>query len=79
MRKASTELLEQGIQAPSPAPDLIPAKPKNQPRNHIAIGTANGGTSLPQVNTFERPHMPFFVNLHSTVVIVVISYCECVS
>jgi hypothetical protein len=45
MRKASTELLEQGIQAPSPAPDLIPAKPKNQPRNHIAIGTANGGTS----------------------------------
>jgi hypothetical protein len=27
MRKASTELLEQGIQAPSPAPDLIPAEP----------------------------------------------------
>ena len=26
MRKASSELLEQGIQAPSPAPDLIPAK-----------------------------------------------------
>jgi len=26
MRKTSTELLEQGIQAPSPAPDLIPAE-----------------------------------------------------
>ena len=25
MRKASTALLEQGTQAPSPAPDLIPA------------------------------------------------------
>jgi hypothetical protein len=29
---------------PSPAPDLIPAEPKNQPKTHIAIGTANGGT-----------------------------------
>jgi hypothetical protein len=45
MRKASTRLPEQGAQTPSPAPDLIPAEPKNQPRNHIAIGTANGGTS----------------------------------
>jgi hypothetical protein len=26
MRKASTRTLEQGIQAPSPAPDLIPAE-----------------------------------------------------
>jgi hypothetical protein len=26
MRKASTVLLEQGTQAPSPAPDLIPAE-----------------------------------------------------
>ena len=26
MRKASTVLLEQGIQTPSPAPDLIPAE-----------------------------------------------------
>jgi hypothetical protein len=26
MRKASTELLEQGTQTPSPAPDLIPAE-----------------------------------------------------
>src|SRR5437879_9529219 len=45
MRKASTRLPEQGTQTPSPAPDLIPAEPKNPPRAHIAIGTANGGTS----------------------------------
>jgi len=46
MRKASTRLPEQGTQTPSPAPDLIPAEPKNQPRTYIAIGTANGGTSV---------------------------------
>ena len=46
MSKASTELLEQGTQTPSPAPDLIPAETKKQPRTHIRIGTANGGTSL---------------------------------
>jgi len=46
MRKASTRLPEQGTQTPSPAPDLIPAKTKNQSRTHIAIGTANGGTSM---------------------------------
>jgi transposase InsO family protein len=45
MRKASTRLPEQGTQTPSPAPDLIPAETKKQPRTHIAIGTANGGTS----------------------------------
>jgi len=45
MRKASTRLPEQGTQTPSPAPDLIPAETKNQPRTHIGIGTANGGTS----------------------------------
>ena len=45
MRKASTWLPEQGTQTPSPAPDLIPAEPKNQPSTHIAIGTANGDTS----------------------------------
>jgi len=45
MRKASTSLLEQGTQTPSPAPDLIPAQTKNQPRTHTGIGTANGGTS----------------------------------
>jgi hypothetical protein len=46
MRKASTRLPEQGTQTPSPAPDLIPAEPNNQPRTHIPIGTANGGTSI---------------------------------
>src|SRR5260370_30418898 len=30
MRKASTALLEQGTQTPSPAPDLIPAETKNR-------------------------------------------------
>src|SRR5271166_1525084 len=30
MRKASTALLEQGTQAPSPAPDLIPAENERQ-------------------------------------------------
>jgi len=45
MRKASTRLPEQGTQTPSPAPDLIPAETKNQPRTYITIGAANGGTS----------------------------------
>jgi DNA-binding NarL/FixJ family response regulator len=45
MRKARTRLPEQGTQTPSPAPDLIPAETRNQPRTHMAIGTANGGTS----------------------------------
>ena len=48
MRKASTRLPEQGTQTLSPAPDLIPAKTKNQPRTHMAVGTANGGTSEAQ-------------------------------
>ena len=30
MRKASTALLEQGTQTPSPAPDLIPVETKNR-------------------------------------------------
>jgi integrase len=47
MRKASTRLPEQGTQAPSPAPDLIPAETENQPRTYTGIGTANGGTSEP--------------------------------
>ena len=49
MRKASTALLKQGTQTPSPAPDLIPAETKIQPRAYIRIGTVNGGTS-------ERTH-----------------------
>lgn len=35
-----------GEEAPSPAPDLIPAKTENQPRTYTAIGTVNGGTSV---------------------------------
>jgi hypothetical protein len=46
MRNASTVLLEQETQTPSPAPDLIPAETENQPRTHIGIGIANGGTSV---------------------------------
>jgi hypothetical protein len=61
MRKASTKLLEQGIQTPSPAPDLIPAETKNQPRTHIGIGTANGGTSpkhsSPSREVFQHGHV----------------------
>jgi len=48
MSKASTRMLEQGIQAPSPAPDLIPAEQST--RTYIEIGTMNGGTSLPVAN-----------------------------
>src|SRR5579864_5881312 len=43
MRKASTELLEQWIQAPSPAPDLIPAEPIID--RGLRTGSANGDTS----------------------------------
>src|SRR5438094_6229195 len=43
MKKASTRLLEQETQTPSPAPDLIPAE--SSLRTYIGIGTANGGTS----------------------------------
>ena len=51
MRKAGTEMLEQRSQAPSPAPDLIPAETKNQSRTDIGIGTANGGTSVPATDS----------------------------
>jgi len=37
---------KQGTQAPSPAPRLIPAETEHQLRTNIAIGTANGGTSI---------------------------------
>ena len=57
MRKASTRLPEQGTQTPSPAPDLIPAETKNQPRTRIAIGTANGGTS-PSRSTTSAMRVP---------------------
>jgi len=51
MRKAGTRLPEQGTQTPSPAPDLIPAETKNQPRTHIAIGT---GTALHVLRQLPR-------------------------
>jgi hypothetical protein len=59
MRKASTRLPEQGTQTPSPAPDLIPAETENQPRTHISIGTANGGTRIlaisAELRVFQHP------------------------
>src|SRR5689334_1677006 len=36
-------MLEQGPQAPSPAPDLMPGK--HEPRTNTGIGSADGGTS----------------------------------
>jgi len=37
----------------APAPRLIPAETKNQPRTNIESGTANGGTSHPRT---EKSH-----------------------
>ena len=34
MKKACTRMLEQGTQAPSPAPDLIPAETQNLENSH---------------------------------------------
>ena len=45
MRKASTKMLEQGIQRHPLLQTSSPLKPKHQPRTNIEIGTANGGTS----------------------------------
>jgi hypothetical protein len=46
MRKASTWMLEKGIQTPSPSPDHIPAQNhKLLLRTYIETGTSNGGTS----------------------------------
>jgi len=49
MSKANTRMLEQGIQAPSPAPDLIPAgstenlhKDWNYERGHITPSAREG-------------------------------------
>ena len=57
MRKASTRLLEQGIQAPSPAPDLIPAENKTSTENlhwdwyskrgHFTMNTTQGQAIAP--------------------------------
>src|SRR6266853_3060994 len=46
MRKASTWMLEKGIQTLSPSPDHIPAQNhKLLLRTYIETGTSNGGTS----------------------------------
>ena len=50
MRKASTKMLEQGIQRHPLLQTSSPLKPKHQPRTNIEIGTANGGTSSPKLN-----------------------------
>ena len=63
MRKASPRLPEQGTQTPSPAPDLIPAETKNQPRTHIGIGTANGGTSTASTPNFCKNFSVTFIML----------------
>src|SRR6266702_7319478 len=47
MRKASTWMLEKGIQTPSPSPDNIPAQNhKLLLGTYIETGTSNGGTSM---------------------------------
>ncbi len=62
MNKAGAGMPEQGTQAPSPAPDLIPAETKNQPRTHSGIGTANGGTSV--ARTFRNvAHVRFLIRV----------------
>jgi len=43
MRKASTKMLEQGIQRHPLLQTSSPLKPKHQSRTNIEIGTANGG------------------------------------
>jgi hypothetical protein len=48
-------MLEQGIQAPSPAPDLIPAEHQLL-RTYIATGTVDGGTSLSPPKTADDLH-----------------------
>jgi hypothetical protein len=47
---------EHGIQAPSPAPDLIPAE--HHPRTYIGIGTVNGGTSWRRARAKPRSSCP---------------------
>ena len=74
MRKASTRMLEPGIQAPSPAPDLIPAE--HQSRTYIQIGTMNGSTSLRR--TTLRPFSPWtrFWNYHIALVVTPIAFAD---
>src|SRR6266446_2815011 len=55
MRKASTWMLEKGIQTLSPSPDHIPAQNhKLLLRTYIETGTSNGGTSMLHWNMRAR-------------------------
>jgi hypothetical protein len=59
MSKASTWMLEKGIQTPSPSPDHIPAQNhKLLLRTYIETGTSNGGTSrtLARWRGIPAPH-----------------------
>src|SRR5438309_10014499 len=57
MRKASTRLLEQGIQAPSPAPDLIPAENKASTENlHWDWYSKRGHFSGYQMRQSQSPY-----------------------
>jgi hypothetical protein len=54
MSKASTELLEQGTQTPSPAPDLIPAETKKSTENlHWDRYSKRGHFSTIRTNRFQ--------------------------
>jgi hypothetical protein len=62
MRKASTELLEQGIQAPSLAPDLIPAEPlinRELTLELVQLTGALQGVVLQRVST-NSPAVQFY-------------------
>jgi hypothetical protein len=50
MRKASKRMLEQGTQAPSPAPDLIPAETNNQPSEFTSQIALKGDLTGSQTN-----------------------------
>src|SRR5438270_6161620 len=58
MRKASTALLEQGTQTPSPAPDLIPAVTKTSTENLHWDWYSKRGHFRGMLHTFEAPRAP---------------------
>ena len=57
MRKASTELPEQGIQAPSPAPDLIPAEIINRGLT-LGLVQQTGALQVSPVPRCAKPKLP---------------------
>ena len=70
MRKASTALLEQGIQTPSPAPDLIPAETSTEDlhwdwyskRGHFTTDSSGNSNQLFGSILFIQ-YLPFMVML----------------